>query len=322
VSNVAFENRDGSRVLVAYNGTGARQQFSVQAGSRHVTQTLAAGAAATYRWNDPGRAAATGADLGWIDLDLGAGPAGTPGGRLVQSVSPQTVASLNSVRLGDTWLAYSQPYGARLAGSGAVTDLDRSGWALAASSSEPASPLTNLTDGDLTTRWSSGRGQGPGTWLSVDLGSARDFNQVVMNAGTSAGDYVRTYQVETSADGLTWTAVARGQGSTGEMVIPLPPTTTRHLRIASEAPSGSWWSVSELNLRTSAASPAMAAAPAAPQGQRLVRASGSLPGGTSVTGVYNAGGRDARVDLPVSGFGFSYWLPPPAAVTIAVSPVK
>jgi O-glycosyl hydrolase len=319
VSNVAFKNRDGSQVLVAYNGTGAPQHFSVQVGKRHVTETLAAGAAATYRWTDPGKRAASRADLGWIDLDFGAGPAGTPGGRLVQSVSPEVIDGLNSVRLGDQWLAYSQPYGADLRSTGVAQDLPRAGWTLAASSSESATSLANLTDGDLTTRWSSGTGQGPGTWVSVDLGSAQEFNQVVMDSGTSPGDYVRTYQVETSPDGVTWTAIARGQGSTGEMVIPLPPTTTRHLRIASEAPSGSWWSINELNLRTSAAG---ATVPAAPPGQTLVKASGVLPGGTAVTGVYNAGRKDAQVDFPVSGFGFSYWLPPTAAVTFAVTPAK
>jgi hypothetical protein len=319
VSNVAFENRDGSQVLVAYNGTGTAQNFSVQVGTRHVSETLAAGAAATYRWTNPEKVTATSADLGWIDLDLGAGPAGTPGGRLVQSISPEVVNGLNSVRLGDQWMAYSQPFGAQVRGSGVSQDLSRAGWTLAASSSETVSPLANLTDGDLTTRWSSGAGQAPGTWLSVDLGSAQDFNQVVMNAGTSPGDYVRTYQVETSADGVTWAAIARGQGSTGEMVIPLPPTTTRYLRIACEASSGSWWSVNELNLRTSATG---ATAPPASPGQRLVTAAGALPGGTAVTGVYNAGGKEARVDFPVSGFGFSYWLPPTAAVTFAVSPVR
>jgi O-glycosyl hydrolase len=319
VSNVAFENRDGSQVLVAYNGTGTQQHFSVQVGKRHVTETLAAGAAATYRWNDPGKVTATGADLGWIDLDLGAGPAGTPGGRLVQSVSPEVIDGLNSVRLGNQWLAYSQPYGAEVRSTGVTQDLPRAGWTLAASSSESASSLANLTDGDLTTRWSSGTGQGPGSWVSVDLGSAQEFNQVVMNSGTSPGDYVRTYQVETSPDGVTWTAIARGQGSTGEMVIPLPPTTTRHLRIASEASSGSWWSINELNLRTSAVG---ATVPVAPPGQSLVKASGVLSGGTAVTGVYNAGRKDAQVDFPVSGFGFSYWLPPTAAVTFAVTPAK
>jgi O-glycosyl hydrolase len=319
VSNVAFQNRDGSQVLVAYNGTGTEQHFSVQVGTRHVTQTLTAGAAATYRWTDPGRTAATGVDLGWIDLDFGRGPAGTPGGRLVQSVSPEVIDGLNRVRLGDRWLAYSRPYGAELRSAGVAQNLSRVGWTLAASSSAPDSPLVNLTDGDLTTRWSSGTGQTPGMWVSVDLGAAQELNQVVMDAGTSPGDYVRTYQVETSPDGLTWTAIARGQGSTGEMVIPLPPTTTRHLRIVSEASSGSWWSIHELNLRTSSGG---ATVPAILRGQMLLRASGVLSDGTAVTGVYNAGRRDARVDFPVSGFGYSYWLPPTAAVTFAVSPAS
>ena len=74
-----------------------------------------------------------------------------------------------------------------------------------------------------------------------------------------------------------------------------------------------------LNLRTSAAG---ATVPAAPPGQTLVKASGVLSGGTAVTGVYNAGRKDAQVDFPISGFGFSYWLPPTAAVTLAVSPAK
>jgi len=320
VSNVAFANRDGSQVVVAYNGTGAAQQFSVQVGTRHVTETLAAGAAATYHWTNPGKVAATSADLGWIDLDLGAGPAGTPGGRLVQSVSPQVIKGLNSVRLGDQWLAYSQPFGAELrSGAGTAQNLSRTGWTVAASSSESASSLANMTDGDLSTRWSSGSGQKPDQWVSVDLGSAQEFDQVVMDSGTSPGDYVRTYRVETSDDGSTWTAIARGQGRTGEMVIPLPPTTTRHLRIVSEASSGSWWSINELNLRTSTA---RASVPATQGGQTLVRASGDLSDGTAVTGVYNAGRKDAQVDFPVSGFGYSYWLPPTAAVTFGVWPAK
>jgi hypothetical protein len=102
------------------------------------------------------------------------------------------------------------------------------------------------------------------------------------------------------------------------MVIPLPPTTTRHLRIVSEASSGSWWSIHELNLRTSTAGPG----PATPPAQTLVRASGTLSDGTAVTAVYNAGRQDAQLDFPVSGFGYAYWLPPTAAVTFAVQPAN
>ena len=62
--------------------------------------------------------------------------------------------------------------------------------------------------------------------------------------------------------------------------------------------------------------------PVASPSQTLVTASGVLSGGTSAIGVYNAGRKDAQVDFPVSGFGFSYWLPRTAAVTFAVSPAK
>ena len=316
---MAFVNRDGSQVLVAYNGTGTEQHFSVQVGTRHVTETLAAGAAATYRWTDQERVAATAADLGWIDLDFGRGPAGTPGGRLVQSVSPEVIDGLNSVRLGDRWLAYSQPFGAELRSAGVAQDLSRVGWTLAASSSDPASPLVNMTDGDLTTRWSSGSGQAPGTWISVDLGAAQEFNQVVMDAGTSPGDYVRTYQVETSPDGVTWTrdcprtgqyrrdghpvaahddtsSAYRQRGVLGQLVVdPRAEPADQHCR---------------------------SLAPATPLGQTLVRASGVLSDGTAVTAVYNAGRQDAQVDFPLGGFGYAYWLPPTAAVTFAVWPTQ
>jgi O-glycosyl hydrolase len=319
VSNVAYVNRNGSGVLVAYNSTSTVQHFSIQVGRRHVTETLAAGAAATYRWSDPGRVAKTGAELGWVDLDFGRGLAGTPGGRLVQSVSPEVLDGLNSVRLGNQWVAYSQPFGAELRSSGTPQTLSGAGWTVAASSTDPAGPLANMTDGDLTTRWSSGTGQSVGDmWVSVDLGVSRQFNEIVLDSGTSPGDYVRTYQVETSADGTTWTAIARGQGSSGAMVIPLPPTTTRHLRIVSEASSGSWWSICELNLRTSTGAP-----PGPPPGGgKLIHASGQLSDGRVIDGVYNAGRRLARVEFPVSGFGYTYWLPATAAVTFAVWPAN
>ena len=318
--DVAYINPDGSGVLVAYNAASTTKRFSIKVGNRYVTTSLAAGAAGTYTWTDPGRTVqAKQADLGWVDLDLGRGPKGTPTERLVQSVSPAVIAGMNQVQLGGQWLAYSLPYGAELH-AGTATRLDRAGWKVTtycgeeiATCPEDASPVANMLDGDPDTRWSSGTGQVPGMYVQADLGSPITFSQVQLDVGSSTGDYLRTYEVQTSADGDTWTPIARGQGSTGEMTIALPSTTARYLRIVSDASSGSWWSVGELNL---------ANAPGvnqSPSGQ--VRTdTGRLPDGTVVMGTYNAGRRDAVVAFPIDGFAYSYLLPPRAAVTFAVWP--
>ena len=87
-----------------------------------MSATLAPGAAATYRLRAPERMAPAG-DLGWVDLDYGRGPAGTPTGRLTASVGPEVIAAMSQVKLGDRWLAYALPYGAELKRAGPATDL-------------------------------------------------------------------------------------------------------------------------------------------------------------------------------------------------------
>ena len=132
----------------------------------------------------------------------------------------------------------------------------------------------------------------------------------------SIGDFLRRYTVQVSNDGRTWTDIAMGPGRpslTGEMVIALPSTTARYLRLVSGATAGSWWSIHELNLRTVAGS-----ADPGPPGDGLVRATGRLPGGTWVGGYYNSGSTAAEVPWPINGFGYTYRLPPTAAVTFAL----
>lgn len=318
VSDVAYTNTDGTGVLVAYNPTASASRFSIQVGNQHVTTTIAAGAAATYTWARPARLApADPAALGSVDLDLGKGPSGTPAGRLEQTVSPDVLADMNQVRLGNSWLAYSQPYGATVSG-GTATALPRSGWTVTAVSTEPGGSVANMTDGDPNTRWSSGHGQTPGDWVQVDLGAPATFSQISLDVGPNTGDYVRQYEVQVSPDGASWTAIARGAGRTGVMTIPLPATTARYVRLVSLASSGSWWSVTELNI---------AAAPGSSSGDsgQLRTATATLANGPSgvparVTARYNAGNADATVAFPLPGFGYAYRLPPTAAVTFATWP--
>jgi O-glycosyl hydrolase len=322
ITDVAYTNPDGTEALVTYNPTASDVQFSIQVGNRHLTTTLAAGAAATYTWvqPDPDRLAPAGpAALGSVDLDLGQGPSGTPTGRLDQTINSDVLAGMNQVRLGNSWLAYSQPYGATVSG-GTATNLPRSAWTVTAVSTEPGGSIANMLDGDPNTRWSSGHGQTPGDWVQVDLGAPSTFSQISLNVGPNTGDFVNRYEVQVSQDGSTWNAIARGAGTTGVMIIPLPTTTARFIKLVSLGSSGNWWSITELNVGV---------APGSTSGDSgsLRTATATLPSGpgggpTQITARYNAGNTAATVAFPLSGFDYTYSLPPTAAVTFATWPAS
>ncbi|MFD9124416.1 discoidin domain-containing protein [Kitasatospora sp. NPDC059571] len=77
------------------------------------------------------------------------------------------------------------------------------GKAATASSTENAgTPASAAVDGNTGTRWSSAAADPQ--WLQVDLGSVQQLCQVTLNWEAAYG---RAYQIQTSADGTTWTTV-------------------------------------------------------------------------------------------------------------------
>ncbi|QUQ62945.1 GH12 family glycosyl hydrolase domain-containing protein [Kutzneria sp. CA-103260] len=81
------------------------------------------------------------------------------------------------------------------AGSGASVPLSQ-GKPVTASSVENASyPASNAVDGNPSTRWSSAFQDGQ--WIQVDLGSARQINQVALNWEAA---YARQFRVQVSND--------------------------------------------------------------------------------------------------------------------------
>ena len=313
LTNVAFSSRGGTQVMIAHNATPTPQTFDVQVGDRHFSATLAAGAAATYRWRAPDRLRA--ADLGWVDLDFGRGPVGTPTGRLTASVGPEVVGALNQVKLGEQWVGYTQPYGVELR-AGTVQTLPRTGWKLSTAGMGPdEEPVANMLDGKADTRWASGGGQAPGMSVTLDLGGSQTFSEIALDTALSPGDYLRRYRVEVSTNGTDWDEIARGTGkptAEGIMTILLPETIATHVRLSSDASAGSWWSIHELDLRLAKAESSTTPA------RGLITDTARLSDGTSITGYYNAGSRPAVVPWPAEGFGYTYWLPPRAAVTFAL----
>jgi glucosylceramidase len=103
-------------------------------------------------------------------------------------------------------------------------------------------------DGDASTRWSSGQAQAPGQYLQVDLGTSRVFRRVAIDSGGNLGDYARGWRLSVSADGVTWRAVAAGEGVGQLTNVDLPRTRARHLRVTSTASAGNWWSVADVRL--------------------------------------------------------------------------
>jgi glucosylceramidase len=66
VSDVAFKNPDGSKVLVVYNAAASRRQFDVQWGGEWFAYSLPSGAIATFKWNGKQTA---GGDSNLVSLD-------------------------------------------------------------------------------------------------------------------------------------------------------------------------------------------------------------------------------------------------------------
>ena len=79
------------------------------------------------------------------------------------------------------------------------------------SSVEAGFPGANAVDGDAGTRWSSAFADPQ--WIQVDLGSSRTLNRVELNWEAAYG---RSYRIETSANGSTWTPAVTATGTGGQ----------------------------------------------------------------------------------------------------------
>ena len=87
---------------------------------------------------------------------------------------------------------------------------------LASSVLDPAGAAAGATDADGATRWVSATG--PGTqWLRIDLGAAQRVDHVRLRWAKA---YARSYRVQSSADGASWTdlfTTHAGNGGTDDL---------------------------------------------------------------------------------------------------------
>ncbi|WP_179815974.1 discoidin domain-containing protein [Allostreptomyces psammosilenae] len=82
--------------------------------------------------------------------------------------------------------------------------------ATASSTENAGTPAAHAVDGDRGTRWSSAASDQQ--WIQVDLGSSQRICRVALDWEAAYG---RGYQIQTSADGTTWTTIHTTTAGTG-----------------------------------------------------------------------------------------------------------
>ncbi|MCQ4079063.1 glucosylceramidase [Streptomyces sp. RB6PN25] len=88
ISNVAWLNPDGSKALIAYNGSGSAQQFTVNWVGQTFTYSIPAQTSATFTWTGSQGNQASGAHAAGLHLSSGASAQGTHTASFLPAVVP------------------------------------------------------------------------------------------------------------------------------------------------------------------------------------------------------------------------------------------
>ncbi len=123
-----------------------------------------------------------------------------------------------------------------------LEEVDRANWKVSASASPKDCPPENAIDGNLDTRWGTGKGQRPGDWFAIDMGEARTICAIILDAAKSSKDYPRAYKVFASLDGKAWRGpIGLGNGEKALTRITVLPTKARHVKIEQTGDGDNWW---------------------------------------------------------------------------------
>jgi aryl-phospho-beta-D-glucosidase BglC (GH1 family) len=131
----------------------------------------------------------------------------------------------------------------------ATVPLSQTAWTASASSSGPGDSPANAIDWNTATRWSTGASQTPGQWFQVNLGSMQAFDQISFETrSTDKWDFPRGYQIQVSADGMSWTTVKTGQGFGWKDAVVIAPQYAQYVRMTQTGNAQEWWSMAEFHV--------------------------------------------------------------------------
>lgn len=134
----------------------------------------------------------------------------------------------------------------QLQSASVATNLARAGTATASSTDSSSYAASKAIDGSTSSYWRSGSG---GTqWLRVDLGTAKSVSKVVIN--WSGSYYARSYRVETSSDGSSWTSrySTSSGGTSGTKTHTFAAVDARYVRVYCTSANSSDYRVNEFEV--------------------------------------------------------------------------
>jgi hypothetical protein len=161
-------------------------------------------------------------------------------------------------------LLLAAPWLSSVASAQTGTALSETGWtATSNTNSSSGDAPQNAIGGTTGPRFSSDAYQAPGMWFEVNMGSVQTFNQVEMDSGGYGGDYAAGYDVEVSNDGVNFTPVYSGSGTSSPETAAFSPQSAQYIRVLLTASSTTnWWSIVNFTVYNSPVTTTTAAAPA------------------------------------------------------------
>jgi hypothetical protein len=207
---------------------------------------------------DSGSAGGTGGSGGSVagqggNIGPDAGTAGMPsdGGNATGGAGAQGGAGGSAGQAGASGAAGSGTAGTGGGAGTAIVDYcDRGRWTETASINASTAPLGN--DGDLTTRFTTGRPMQAGDYYQVDFTGTVYLTAVTLNdTQTSGSDYASSYDLYSSSSGATWTKFASGPGAPNSTTISFAKTSMRYVRVqvATASPNpGLFFSIGEFQV--------------------------------------------------------------------------
>lgn len=106
----------------------------------------------------------------------------------------------------------------------------------------------NAIDGNLKTRWTSGKHMSGNEWFEIDMGYEGSINEIYLNAGEVGNDYPREYRIFVSSDRTKWgKPVLTGKGTDRKMRLKLDGYG-RYIRIEQLGSANMFWSICEMSI--------------------------------------------------------------------------